>query len=75
MRVELDACNTASDPSGGGAPFAAKLAEAMGVPVSGANNFVWIYSNGNVLVAPIAPSGGPNLSDPGGFMTYVPISH
>jgi RHS repeat-associated protein len=75
MRVELDACNTANDPGDGGEPFAAKLADAMGVPVSGANNFVWIYPNGNVLVAPIAPSGGPNLTNPGGFMTYVPISH
>lgn len=75
MRVELDACNTAANPADGSQPFAARLAEAIGAPVSGANNFVWIYPDWKVIVAPIATIGGPDLGNVGGFVMYAPIDH
>lgn len=61
----------------------ALLAKELGAPVQGANNFVWIYSDGNVVIAPTNQPGvdwsnytnaagdtGPNLNKLGDYNVY-----
>src|SRR5262249_54762719 len=57
MTVQLQSCNTGVSPGEGQLSFAQQLAEVLGTAVAGANNFVWFYPNGVVVVAPPQASG------------------
>lgn len=73
--IRLISCNTGSDPSG----FAQNLANKLGVPVTAPNNIVWVYPNGNMIVAPRMSNDRksvlfnyPHRTIRGAFVTYYP---
>ena len=85
--VKLISCNTGFKTQFGMHPVAQQLQDILGEPVQAPNNFVWIYANGDFIVAPsnlpgyswdnatasstrAAIASGPNLGNPGSFVTY-----
>jgi RHS repeat-associated protein len=85
MRVQLMSCNVGLSPGSGQLPIAQELANVLGAPVLGANNFVWYWPSGQTVVAPTNMPGinwqnytpaagatGPNLGAPGGYNLFNP---
>ena len=81
--VFLVVCNAGVSQSGLPS-FAQQLANALNVPVMGANNYVWVSSQGDVFVYPqktdangniVTNSKGspvPDKTQPGSFVKFSP---
>ena len=59
-------CHTALDPGTGQPSFAEFSSRNLGVRASGADKYVWWYSNGNYLIEGRAPGAGPHGFLPNG---------
>lgn len=69
--VRLDSCNV------GRGDFAQELANELNAPVQAPDNYVWIYSNGDVVVAPAQDGSLIPRPDPtrrGQYSTFTPQS-
>jgi RHS repeat-associated protein len=67
--IALFACNTGTGTN----PFAQQLADQLGIRVYAPDNFVWVYSDGEIVVAPPDETEiEPDLARKGTFLVFEP---
>ena len=68
QNIRLLSCSTGATDTG----FAQNLANKLGVVVHAPSDLLWAYPDGRMIVAPKAPSGGPDLGQLGTIRTFTP---